>query len=811
MPPGLVTSFDGRKLSFTGSPTTAGIYNYSISTTGNCNIFTVTGTIVVNPDATINLTTPGAQSQIVCVNTPINPIKFAISGGGTGASYANIPPGLSAQYNAGIVTISGIPSATGTYNFTVNTTGTCNQASSGGTLIINPASVGGTVDQPTICIGSPGTLTLSGNVGAVDHWEFSNDNWTTFSVINNTANTQSFPPITQSTYYRAVIKNTGTGCQLATSTGGKIRITNYWEGNYSSDWSDGQNWSAGSTPSAFCPNVVIPKVIAGNNYPVVSAGIAKVVNDLIIQTGAQLTLTGGIIQIPGAITNSGTFDARAGTIEFNGLSPQSISGSIFVKNIINNLKISNAAKNLTLTGSSTDTLNVTGSVSFGVNTATLVTNDHLTLKSTATNTASDLTNGDGFSGNKISGNVIVERYIPKRKAWRFLSIPTQPGQTIQNAWQEGQAANIDGVKGRGIQITANVAPSGANGLDMQSASPSMKWYDPNTDSYVGVTNTIAPFDPAKGGYLTFIRGDRSANGINSAESETTLRTKGDLNNGLPFSIQVVANKFMPVNNPYAAAIDLNKVGQSDPYHLFFYVYDPNLGINSAYGYGAFQTLAWDGTSYKPTPGQGSYIAPFNAAPNLIQSGQAFWVSSKTVSKTIALNETAKANMNTGMGMLFRAQGPESKYAELRTNLYGINAEGTPFLADGTLIQYADDYSNAIDGMDANKLVNTSENLSVVSGGKDLVIERRQPIIASDTVFYNLTNVRAQPYRYEFIASNLSANGLQGFIEDNYLQTKTPLNMEGTTIVNFTIENIPGSYAANRFRIVFREAAGRACR
>ena len=139
-----------------------------------------------------------------------------------------------------------------------------------------------------------------------------------------------------------------------------------------------------------------------------------------------------------------------------------------------------------------------------------------------------------MSGSNILGQFIVERYIPKRKAWRFLSIPTQPGQTIQTAWQEGQAANTDGVKGHGIQITANVAPSGANGLDMQSASPSMKWYDPNTDSYVGVANTIAPFDPAKGGYLTFIRGDRSANGISSAESETTLRTKGALNNGLSF-------------------------------------------------------------------------------------------------------------------------------------------------------------------------------------------------------------------------------------------------------------------------------------
>ena len=124
-----------------------------------------------------------------------------------------------------------------------------------------------------------------------------------------------------------------------------------------------------------------------------------------------------------------------------------------------------------------------------------------------------------------------------------------------------------------------------------------------------------------------------------------------------------------------------------------------------------------------------------------------------------------------------------------------------------MIQYADDYSNDVDGMDGKKIVNASENLSIVSGGKNLIIERRQPIVSSDTIFYHLTNVRVQPYRLEFIFSNLSADGLQGFVEDSYTKTKTPLSLEGTTIVNFNIENIPGSYAADRFRIVFREAAG----
>ena len=75
--------------------------------------------------------------------------------------------------------------------------------------------------------------------------------------------------------------------------------------------------------------------------------------------------------------------------------------------------------------------------------------------------------------------------------------------------------------------------------------------------------------------------------------------------------------------------------------------------------------------------------------------------------------------------------------------------------------------------------------------------------ANDTTFLNLTTVKVQNYRLEIDASSLSANGMQGFLEDNYLETKTPLNMSGITDYNFAMVNIPAAYAADRFRIVFQ--------
>ena len=136
-------------------------------------------------------------------------------------------------------------------------------------------------------------------------------------------------------------------------------------------------------------------------------------------------------------------------------------------------------------------------------------------------------------------------------------------------------------------------------------------------------------------------------------------------------------------------------------------------------------------------------------------------------------------------------------------LYGIDASGNATLQDGVLQDFDDTYSDSVDEMDAQKPVNLSENLSIRTQGQLLAVESKHTMTANDTTFLNLTTVKVQNYRFEIDASNLSANGMQGFLEDSYLGTKTPLNMSGVTDYNFAMVNIPGAYAADRFRIVFQ--------
>ena len=95
----------------------------------------------------------------------------------------------------------------------------------------------------------------------------------------------------------------------------------------------------------------------------------------------------------------------------------------------------------------------------------------------------------------------------------------------------------------------------------------------------------------------------------------------------------------------------------------------------------------------------------------------------------------------------------------------------PPSADGTLSIFGS-YDNAVDGMDAKKLPNFGANLSIKTAGKLLVVERKHNITRQDTIFFNLSGVGARQYQFQFIGSEMDP-GVEGFLEDSYLQTRTP--------------------------------------
>jgi hypothetical protein len=641
------------------------------------------------------------------------------------------------------------------------------------TLYNSPDGAG---NNGPLCAGATLSFSATTLSGATYAW----------SGPNSFSSSAQNPPLSYTTanagVYSLVVTTSG-GCTANAYTNvTSLTTPGQWTGNLTSNWNNANNWCSGTLP-VISTDVTIPAT--ASNMAVITDN--QLCNNILINTGASLNInTGGTLQIAGTITNSGTFNATNGTINMIGTASQTIPANAFFNNALYNLIISNTnAAGVTLGGA----LDIYGSVTYSGTGKILTTNDVLTLKSTLTNTAwvGDMT------GNTITGKVTVERYISARKAWRFLSIPTNTAQTVKQTWQEGCGANLSCVANFGTQITG--AGGTAAGFDVYTSLPSMKKYDPPSGTWVGIPNTNSAGIKATDGYMVFVRGDRTAIATSSTPTQTVLRTKGFLYTGNQAAITVSANLFTSIGNPYASALDMRNItkpGIKD----FFYVWDPQLA--GSYGYGGYQTFSNSGGNYVIIPGGGSY-GSMGSINNYIQSGQAFFVQATGAGGSLTLKENAKASGSSLVSVAASIPPPQ-----LRVNLYGVNIDSSTYMDDGFLINYGDNYSNAVDDMDAIKLPNTSENLASKRDNNLLVIESRHSIILEDTIFINLSNVKVQQYQFEFIANQLYKPGLTGILIDNYLNTSTPLNIDGSTIVNFNIANIPGSYAANRFMIVFSQ-------
>jgi len=233
LPAGVTGNFAAGVFTISGTPSVAGPFNYTVTTTGGClPAVSLGGTITVTPSMTIGLNPSDDATQTVCINTAIANIRYNV-GYATGASVSGLPAGVIGNFAAGVFTISGTPSVAGPFNYTVTTTGGCLPAVSlGGTITIQPLAVGGTVSDTTgfnpatVCYSSPiGTLNLSGHTGTIIGWEKSTDGGVTWSAIAATAGATSYnyAGLTITSIFRAIIQN-GALCPIVRSTSVLVNV-----------------------------------------------------------------------------------------------------------------------------------------------------------------------------------------------------------------------------------------------------------------------------------------------------------------------------------------------------------------------------------------------------------------------------------------------------------------------------------------------------------------------------------------------------------------------------------------------------------
>jgi hypothetical protein len=143
---------------------------------------------------------------------------------------------------------------------------------------------------------------------------------------------------------------------------------------------------------------------------------------------------------------------------------------------------------------------------------------------------------------------------------------------------------------------------------------------------------------------------------------------------------------------------------------------------------------------------------------------------------------------------------------MRMNLYDFNADGSIYRLDGTFAQYGDEYSNDIDGEDGRKMTNPGINVCLLRNQINLVVERRHTITADDTLFFNMWGLQRKTYLMKFVGMNLEQEGLQAYLEDSYLHTSQPVNLNDTTDIKIQFNSDPASSVPNRFRLIFTLAA-----
>jgi hypothetical protein len=530
----------------------------------------------------------------------------------------------------------------------------------------------------------------------------------------------------------------------------------------------------------------------------VTMGTDLVMSSTLTFTAGKLAINGNTLTLKGLVTNTvagGIVGGSTSNLIINGTVSPSLSfdqTTPGTTNVIRNLTVNSSGQTATLSnalrlvGTHTPTAGVFAS------------GGNYTVASTATGTANIA--AGSTSGGYITGAVTVERYIPQNtnRAWRLLASPTN-GQTIHEAWQENQAAGVNGVPGFGTNITTKELTWAADGYDFYTPNYSLYAYDAATDELVPVSSTSSAI-ANEPGYFIYIRGNRSVTPSASVTSmnSTTLRTKGTLYMGNQSAVSVDADKFALVGNPYASAIDLRNVATSGGCTgTSFYVWDPKL--MGAYSIGAFQTFTPSGGNYVVIPGGGSYGSS-GTVVNTIQSGAAFMVQATGSTGTVTINESSKTS---GSSVVFRPGGISSD-KNLFTNLYAVSA-GVKNIADGNMLFFNDAYSNTVDAEDSRKQLNFGENLGIARSGNELVVERRTNPVANDTIPFMMHGLKRMTYELQLFGDRLQDNTLLAFLDDKYLHTQTFINLDDTTRYSFTVDANAGSGALSRFSIVFKSA------
>jgi hypothetical protein len=294
--------------------------------------------------------------------------------------------------------------------------------------------------------------------------------------------------------------------------------------------------------------------------------VSSTCQDLIIPAGLTVTCSGGNIVLNGNLINDGSLVNRNNTVIFEGIN-QTLAGSTPVT--FENLRIGTTSSTLIISP---------GHAVHGILLCdgTLNASGNLTFLSTETNTALI----DGSGAGQVTGNVVIQRYLPEAFGYKYLSSPFRD---------------------------ATVSELGDD-MDLLASFPTFYRYDENrtTAGWVNYTSPANTLNPCEGYAVNF----------GPVLQPRTIEMNGVVNNG-PLSVTLYNHDnqfttgFNLVGNPYPSPIDWNATSGWTRNNIDNALYFYRSGTTDQYG-GTYSTYM-------------NGVSSDDVVNNIIPSMQAFFV------------------------------------------------------------------------------------------------------------------------------------------------------------------------------------------
>jgi uncharacterized protein (TIGR02145 family) len=305
LPAGVTASWSANVITISGTPTATGTFNYTIPLMGGCGSVNATGTITVSATPAC-AAAAASTTPTLTVNTALTNIThLTTSATGIGTA-TGLPTGVTAAWSGNTITISGTPTATGTFNYTIPLTGTsCSAVNATGTITVNAACAAAAASTtPTLTVNTALTnithLTTSATgIGTATGLPAG----VTAAWSGNTITISGTPTATGTFNY--TIPLTGTSCSAVNATG-TITVTA----------------ACAAASASTTPTLTVNTALTNITHTTTSAtGIGTATG---LPTGVTAAWSGNVITISGTPSATGTFNY---TIPLTGTSCSSVNAT----------------------------------------------------------------------------------------------------------------------------------------------------------------------------------------------------------------------------------------------------------------------------------------------------------------------------------------------------------------------------------------------------------------------------------------------------------------------------------------------------